>query len=551
MGQPQIMGFTRIEKLGVEDGVEQWLATSNRGELRTDWILKEVDLTAGNEAGQVASDNLKAEYIRYQQLNGVAGVAICAALVSDGERLVLPIRQPRGQRLSELPDSCLDKSSALSALRTLISAIEQFELRDLGHAAPSADQIFLDDQGGVTFLASSNRYTPGVTASDALKLIWEKLSHSITSPAIVQRFAQLADTPNFAELRFLIAAEQSGKNAIAPMKTAVAEGELLLGRYRLEFQLEDRGGAETWKARHDAGKFPLVCTVVSRASERWLSAQHRLSLLIQNFHPGVERVFDIEHLPEEDIYVVSRAWVDAEPLETLTNESRVMSALITALEALAYLHGMGVLHLRICPETVLVQQDRAVLIALSALPQNELADTISGYVHDSVAEEGWSARADLWALIKTVLDTVGSFNEHADVEAYDRLSAFVNDPNTVILESDYVSAFGLKPKTQITALPSAFAKDWGISNGYMTFLTIDMLNDGQPRSRNQIVLNALRSRRIAGNRTNKSSMSATVSRLKSAGIAEDHGKKIRLTSEFLKDWTDKHGSDAGGHGPVS
>ena len=31
-------------------------------------------------------------------------------------------------------------------------------------------------------------------------------------------------------------------------------------------------------------------------------------------------------------------------------------------------------------------------------------------------------------------------------------------------------------------------------------------------------------------------MSATVSRLKSAGIAEDHGKKVRLTQEFIGAW---------------
>ena len=70
----------------------------------------------------------------------------------------------------------------------------------------------------------------------------------------------------------------------------------------------------------------------------------------------------------------------------------------------------------------------------------------------------------------------------------------------------------------------------------MSFLVLDMLNDGQPRSRNQIVLNALRSRRIAGNKTNRSSMSATVSRIKSAGSAEDHGQKVRLTQDFVDAW---------------
>jgi hypothetical protein len=31
-------------------------------------------------------------------------------------------------------------------------------------------------------------------------------------------------------------------------------------------------------------------------------------------------------------------------------------------------------------------------------------------------------------------------------------------------------------------------------------------------------------------------MNATVSRLKSAGIAKDHGKKVCLTDDFVLDW---------------
>ena len=87
----------------------------------------------------------------------------------------------------------------------------------------------------------------------------------------------------------------------------------------------------------------------------------------------------------------------------------------------------------------------------------------------------------------------------------------------------------------------AVAEAWGISKGYMTFLVLDMINDKQPRSRNQIVLTGLRSRHIAGNKTNRSSMNATVSRLKSAGIAEDHGKKVRLTETFVSAWQEAGG----------
>jgi hypothetical protein len=103
--------------------------------------------------------------------------------------------------------------------------------------------------------------------------------------------------------------------------------------------------------------------------------------------------------------------------------------------------------------------------------------------------------------------------------------------------TDYLELFGLSEKeSMFEEIPSSLARKWGISKGYMAFLVLDMVNDPRPRSRNQWVLNALRSRSIAGNRINRASMSATVSRLKAAGIAEDFGKKIRLTRSFREDW---------------
>ncbi len=71
----------------------------------------------------------------------------------------------------------------------------------------------------------------------------------------------------------------------------------------------------------------------------------------------------------------------------------------------------------------------------------------------------------------------------------------------------------------------------------MNFLVLDMLNDPVPRSRNQWVLHALRYRNIPGNKTNRGSMSATVSRLKKEGIAEDYGKKVKLTEEFQESYS--------------
>ena len=70
----------------------------------------------------------------------------------------------------------------------------------------------------------------------------------------------------------------------------------------------------------------------------------------------------------------------------------------------------------------------------------------------------------------------------------------------------------------------------------MTFLVVDMLNDQRPRIRSQWVIDALRTRRIPGNKTSKASMNATFSRMKSAGIVEEYKTKHQLTVAFLADW---------------
>lgn len=41
---------------------------------------------------------------------------------------------------------------------------------------------------------------------------------------------------------------------------------------------------------------------------------------------------------------------------------------------------------------------------------------------------------------------------------------------------------------------------------------------------------------LLGNKTNKTSMNATFSRMKSAGIVEEYKTKQRLTEAFLDDW---------------
>ena len=91
-------------------------------------------------------------------------------------------------------------------------------------------------------------------------------------------------------------------------------------------------------------------------------------------------------------------------------------------------------------------------VALSALPRDELLDSMPGYVHESVVEEGWSPQADLWALVKTFLDTQPAALRSLSADALAELAAFLADPDSVEIGSDYVTAFGLQPMELLTEL---------------------------------------------------------------------------------------------------
>ena len=221
------------------------------------------------------------------------------------------------------------------------------------------------------------------------------------------------------------------------------------------------------------------------------------------------------------------------------------------------MHRQGLHHGRVSPQNITCNGDSCSLIGISifpigdnsvvVLPQDKHDDAL--YYDDTTEDLKNIWLSFLSAILGCSPQTAISQILSAPVrkvlgnECAAKVEAFIAEPNALDLEADYLLAFGLKEKERLDVLPEKFSTKWNISIGYMTFITLDLLNDQRPKSRNLIVLNALRSRRIAGNKTNRNSMSATVSRLKSAGVVENYGKKIRLTADFLAEWSKNNQQD--------
>ena len=77
---------------------------------------------------------------------------------------------------------------------------------------------------------------------------------------------------------------------------------------------------------------------------------------------------------------------------------------------------------------------------------------------------------------------------------------------------------------------------WSISSGYMTFLVLDLLNDIRPKSRNQIVLNALRSRKYP--EINKQKFYESMLVTKIIWNCRRSWQKDQIKRDFVESWKD-------------
>jgi serine/threonine protein kinase len=370
-----------------------------------------------------------------------------------------------------------------------------------------------------------------------------------------------SERPSLEDLRAVLTA---GVTSVATKDHVEAEfdlkaGAVVDGKYKVIEHLGEGEYSNAWRCRHLLGQFDCSLKVYDQAEESFEAAKKEFGLLSRLYHPSINRSFDMGRIEAVDQYYISMAYVPGLTLREAMENAAVTAEnsiawFIEVLTALQYLHNGGTTHRNITPESIIVDDSHAVLIDFSMLPETNRRTGNVSYKDRRVLSGGWRPVADLYSLCLTFLEVwSGSYPAAAESGNVDRSELHVqfdipdetinaiikilNHETSVGGGTDYLELFGLSEKeSMFEEIPSSLARKWGISKGYMAFLVLDMVNDPRPRSRNQWVLNALRSRSIAGNRINRASMSATVSRLKAAGIAEDFGKKIRLTRSFREDW---------------
>ncbi len=545
--ESSISGFNKIRQTGTDGQIKIWDAVHEQGDLKTEWIVKEVDTTSATASSDI--ERLKDQAARLEQLSGVLGVPVSAPLMRLDEQVALAIRKPRGLVLGEFLNATPEPVDMAKILRFALTSIEQICARGLALSNCDVSELLVSEDHEVTFYTE---FLQSETESPAasVKRLFSKAPKVIGDELISDWFADKS-AEDLEVLKFQLARLISGTELGS--RVDPNEGEILSGKYTLGERLSTQQSSETWKAKHNDGQFDCVIEIVSEAESRWPHVQSHLSMLMQGFHPSLERIFDVDHIPHNDSYAVSRNWVPGSSLDQSIEDADPVSVqgwLRQCLQALQYLHRQGLHHGRVSPQNIICEGDSCTLIGISifpngenkggSLPRNNNRDALYS---DEFVEDLEATWVSFLSAILNCSPQAASLQISSDrvksmfgTDCVAKVEAFIADPSALDLSADYLLAFGLKERERLNVLPTLFTNEWNISAGYMTFLTLDMLNDPRPKSRNQIVLNALRSRRIAGNKTNRSSINATVSRLKSAGIAEDHGKKVRLTADFLLAW---------------
>ena len=545
--QKSISGFNKIKQTSTDGQIKIWDAVHEQGDLKTEWIIKEVDTTSPFASSDL--ERLKDQASRLEQLSGVLGVPVSAPLIRLNEKVILALRKPRGLALETFLSINSEPIKVSKALRFALTSIEQIYERGLSLTNCHVSDLLVSEDCEVTFYTDflqGESENPEAT----VRRLFREASVVIDDKLISEWFVD-ESTKNLEVLRFQLTCLISGNDVETRGDTN--ETEMLFGKYKLVDCLSKTQFSETWKAKHNAGQFDCIVEIVSEAESRWPQAQSRLSMLMQGFHPSLERIFDVDHIPHNDSYAVSRNLVSGSSLDQSiedANTDMVQGWLQQCLQALQYLHKQGLHHGRVSPHNIICNGDICTLIGISIfpvgeninmlLPQHQNDETLYlDYLIEDLKATWISFLSSIMGCSpQNIVSPISSerVKNILGIDCATKVEIFIAAPSALDLGTDYLRAFDLKEKERLNVLPAHLAKKWTISIGYMTFITLDLLNDQRPKSRSQIVLNALRSRRIAGNKTNRKSMSATISRLKSSAVVEDYGKKIRLSNDFLEDW---------------
>jgi hypothetical protein len=529
----QVQDFSKQTMLAKQQGFEVWVADYPQDNLELPWLLKIVvrsEFSCAEHRSHFEA-MLKQEFNTLQQLAGTSGVPYCAPLLDDGEQLVLPIRMPRGKPLEGL--ILADAQHRMEVVRSAVSALQQIHQRGCTVGCWKPSDIFITEDGEIEFLSVLNN----VTFAEDLVGFRHSFGELLTD---VRKIGQWfgGESESLDELRLYLAAAITGRSLQGlDEELSIVEGALIDNRYLLVRRMMASETTEAWFAQHLLGRFNCGMTIYKNAEESFALLERQYRRLVGIYHPNLERVIDFDRLDDQGSFFITRVWIDAGTLAELDytlNQVAILNCLKSLLAALGYAHAMGIYHGAICPDNI-VLHEQPVLVNFT-LGGDEFAnhDSLKPFLPPRDCELS-EAETDLFCLLKSMVPLLEQLD--LPLAASTKINAILALDFSVEVGEDYVDYFGLTHATaEIKALPRAFAEQWCLTDLYRQGLVLDMLNTPGPHLPTERIEAAFRQRGIVPTEHQYETAEIALYELKQVGVLEELGNKIRLTTDFWRDW---------------
>src|SRR6266511_1545771 len=194
---------------------------------------------------------------------------------------------------------------------------------------------------------------------------------------------------------------------------ALAQSELVLGRYRPLRPLGSGGSGSVWLARDERNGLDVALKIVPREGKAASRAEREAEAAARLRHPACQRAYgfgrDARHVYIAYEYVPGRTFREALRSGELDDASAIEAG-VQILDALAHAHGRGIVHRDVKPSNVLLAEGRHLSVrvldfglaqiqeAETLTAQGDVPGTLAYIAPERLAGHATTEAADVWAV---------------------------------------------------------------------------------------------------------------------------------------------------------
>jgi len=194
---------------------------------------------------------------------------------------------------------------------------------------------------------------------------------------------------------------------------ALAQSELVLGRYRPLRPLGSGGSGSVWLARDERNGLDVALKIVPREGKAASRAEREAEAAARLRHPACQRAYgfgrDARHVYIAYEYVPGRTFREALRSGELDDASAIEAA-VQILDALAHAHERGIVHRDVKPSNVLLAEGGHVSVrvldfglaqiqeAETLTAQGDVPGTLAYIAPERLAGDATTEAADVWAV---------------------------------------------------------------------------------------------------------------------------------------------------------